>query len=492
MITIKCQSFHPVRLAAIFFGMLASPVSFANDLPNVVWIVSDDLGPELGCYGYPGVSTPNIDRLAAQGTRYTRAFSTSPVCSSSRTAFQTGQYQTTVGGHHHNTRDIPVLPDRIPTVTGLMQKAGYFVCNGNGRKTDSKLAKSHLNFAYTPKNFFDGIDWSERKDGQPFFAQVQIKEPHRAFLSRQREYPVAPIPPYYPDHPVTRADWGNYLASIEELDRRVGAVLDRLDTEGIAENTLIMFFGDHGRPHVRGKQWLYDGGLHVPLILRWPGKVSAGETRNELTSLLDLMPTTLAAAGIESPKLPGVNLLDPKWNGHERLFAARDRCGDAPDRIRSVRTKNFKYIRNFHPERPYTQLSSYKKLSYPVVTVMKVLHDEGQWTSPFMAATRPEEELYDLAADPHEMINLADNPAYAQQLGQLRSELDDWIVETGDKGAVEEKVDLETLLAEKRRWYEKTMKGRGLDPDLSDQDYLQWWMRELGVAEHATTDSQSR
>lgn len=456
----------------------------ADDRPNVVWIIADDLSPELGCYDYPGVSTPNIDRLASSGARYTKAFSTSPVCSASRTAFQTGVYQTSIGGHHHDTRVKLPLPDSVPTVTSLMRKAGYFVSNGIGKKTPMKKhAKSHLNFEYDDATFFDGHDWSQRSKGQPFFAQIQIREPHRGFIDREKEYPQSPIPPYYPDHPVTRADWANYLTSIEVLDQKVGEILDRLDNEGVAQNTLVFFFGDHGRPHVRGKQWLYDGGLHVPLIVRWPEHVVPGTVNQQLTSLLDLTPTTLAAAGVDGPELPGLNLTAANWNGHQHLFAARDRCGEAQDRIRSVRTNQFKYIRNFHPEKPYMQLSSYKKLLYPVETVMKVLHAEGAWDAPFMAATRPSEELYDLDADPFEMKNLAATADHQTQLSELRDAVNQWITRTGDQGAVDEsvKVDMEALRAEKRNWYEKTMRKRGLDPDLSDRAYLTWWEKTLNV-----------
>ncbi len=477
----------PALIASVVAAVAAASPSetAAADRPNIVWIVSDDLGPELGCFGYPGVATPNLDRLAAEGTRFTHAFSTAPVCSSSRTAFQTGLYQTTVGGHHHDTHDKRPLPAFATTVTAEMQRAGYFVSNGRGSATPEKrLAKSHLNFLYDPRTFFDGQDWTERAEGQPFFAQIQIKEPHRIFVKRDRTRPDAPIPPYYPEHPVTRADWDNYLASIEVLDATVGMVMERLEAEGLADNTLVIFFGDHGRPHVRGKQWLYDGGLHTPLIVRWPGKVAAGAVDDRLVSLLDLMPTTLAAAGVEAPgNLVGADLLDPDWKGHQQLFAARDRCGDAPDRIRSVRTHDFKYIRNFHPELPYLQLSSYKKTQYPVETVMKVLHAEGKWTSPFMADTRPAEELYDLRSDPHEMNNLAADPAFAGKLAELRGSLDRWIEETGDLGSVDEglTVDLDALMESKRKSYEKSMKSRGLDPDLSDRDYLDWWEKELGV-----------
>ncbi len=471
-----------------FFAALISllPIlAFAEERPNVVWIISDDLGPELGCYGYPDVATPNLDRLAKEGTRFTHAFSTAPVCSASRTAFQTGLYQTTVGGHHHDTRDKKPLKDFVTTVTDEMQKAGYFVSNGRGQKVaEKRIAKSHLNWVYDAREFFDGHDWTQRAEGQPFFAQVQFKEPHRQFVVAEKKYPNAPIPPYYPEHPVTTADWANYLASIEVLDQKVGALLDRLDDEGLADNTLVLFFGDHGRPHVRGKQWLYDGGLLVPLIARWPGRVDAGVVDKRLVSLIDMMPTTLAAAKVDPPgNLEGFDLFDPHFDGHDQLFAARDRCGDAPDRIRSVRTRDFKYIKNFHPEIPCMQHSGYKKTQYPVETVMKVLHAEGKWDSPFMAKTRPEEELYDLKVDPNEMNNLAGDPKFADKLAELRGDVNSWIKETNDLGAVDESltVDLDKVMAEKWKSYEKKMKSRGLEADVSDRDYLDWWEKELGV-----------
>ena len=195
------------------------------------------------------------------------------------------------------------------------------------------------------------------------------------------------------------------------------------------------------------------------------------------------MPTTLAAAGVEAPEVAGREFSRRRLEGHERLFAARDRCGDAPDRIRSVRTHSFKYIRNFHPEIPYLQHSGYKKLAYPVVTLMKVMHAQGRWDSPLMAKTRPAEELYDLTADPHEMTNLAAHPAHAEKLAELRDAVDQWIEKTGDLGTVNEgeTVDLEALMAEKWKYYENSMKRRGLDPDLSDRAYLNWWKKELGV-----------
>lgn len=451
--------------------------------PNILWLISDDLGPELGCYGYPDVATPNLDRLAKSGRLYQRAFSTSPVCSSSRSAFQTGRYQTSINCYHHLTRDKKQLPADVPTCIDLMRQAGYYISHGYGIAGNKRAAKFGVNYLYDKKAHFDGRDWANRKPGQPFFAQVHVGEPHRTFDKSDRSRPEAPIPPYYPEHPVTRADWANYLATIEELDRKVGAILERLKNEGVLENTLIIFFGDHGRPHVRDKQWLYEGGLHTPLIISWPAKIKGGVARTELTSLLDVMPTTLAAAGVQAPNLPGLDLLGENWEGHTMTFGARDRCGDAPDRIRSVRTSDFKYIRNFHPDRPYLQHSGYKKLQYPVLTLMKVMHRQGNWDSLLMAATRPKEELYDLRSDPHEMKNLADDPAYAKPLVRLRGELDRWMIDTGDQGGTDESktVDMKALMKGKWEYYEKIMEKRGLDPMLSDRHYLNWWKQELGV-----------
>lgn len=467
-------------LFAIFIVTCATELA-GNQAPNVLWIISDDLGPELSCYGYIGVKTPHIDQLAANGRLYTKAFSTAPVCSSSRSAFQTGRYQTSIRCHHHLTRNKQSLPDSVPTAIELMRKKGYFISLGSGIAGDKSNVKFGVNYLYDKKTIFDGHDWSERKNGQPFFAQVHISEPHRKFKKNTLSRPTATIPPYYPEHPITRADWANYLTSIEELDRKLGSIMKRLKDEKVLGNTLIFFFGDHGRPHVRDKQWLYDGGLHTPLIVSWHNKIEAGSIKNELVSLLDIMPTTLSAANIPLPKLPGSDLLAHDWKGHDVLFAARDRCGDAPDRIRSVRTSRLKYIRNFEPHRPYLQHSGYKKLSYPVLTLMKVMHAEGNWDSLFMSKKRPSEELYDLSIDPHEMTNLAGNPKYENQLLNLRNTLNNWTKETGDQGLMDESetVDINSILKEKRAFYESAMRRRGLDPNLSDRTYLDWWLKEL-------------
>jgi len=470
--------------------LLPALAAFASAQPlHVLWIISDDLGPELGCYGNPDVKTPRIDALAAEGRRFENAFTTSPVCSSSRTAFITGKYQTTINGHHHNTRDKQPLPERASTAMELFSRAGYATTNGSmkGEVPLGSPGKTHYNFIFDAKTAFDGYDWREIADkSQPLFAQVQIGEPHRSFKITGRSGADLKIPPFYPDHPVTRADYANYLAMVEEVDRKVGVVLDRLKEDGLYEKTAIFFFGDHGAPHVRGKQWLYDEGIHIPLIVRVPGE-EAGAVDERLISAIDILPTSLALAGIEPrSSMHGSNWRREGSKGREAVFAARDRCGDAPDRIRAVRTQDWKYIRNFEPERSYSQHSGYKKAGYPVLTLMAVMHRQGRLKGPaaeWFAETRPAEELYDLRSDPDEISNLAADPAHEEQLQKMRGMLEDWIGSFGDQGELDESevVDLPRVMEEKWKSFDRTMKKRGLSAEVSDEEYLRWWKKELGV-----------
>lgn len=469
----------------IFTASLLTTVTKAADRPNIIWIVLDDLGPELSCYGTSGVETPAMDRLAKAGTRYTNCFSSSPVCSASRSALVTGMSQTSIGAHHHRTRQMLELPTQVKTVMELFQDAGYFVCDMNPPGV-SRRVKRDYNFIYS-KAIFDGQDWSERNVGQPFFAQVQIHEPHRPFHNNEDPERTKHLrtSERYPDHPLVRADMADYLQSVEIGDELVAKILDRLDKEDLWKNTYVFLFGDHGRPHVWGKQWLYDEGLRVPLIVFNPNENLAEQVDDRLVSLIDIAPASLKVAGIEPhPGTQGVNFLDVDSDERKQIFAARDRCGEAEDRIRAVRTKRFKYIRNFNPEVPYSQLSSYKKLSYPVTTLLEVMHSQKRLkpaAAKMMAATKPPEELYDLHSDPDEICNLASDPDYTTQLASLRAELEHWIETTNDQGAKSEG-DLDyqqSIDAEKRNWFEKTMKRRGLSPDISDRQYLEWWKEQI-------------
>jgi len=458
----------------------------SKDRPNILWLDTEDLSPNLACYGEPLVKTPNLDRLAGDGVRFTNAFVTGAVCSATRSALATGMYQTSIGAHHHRSNRDKPLPKPARHFSHYLREAGYFVCNGRAL-TDGEPGKLDLNFKGEFDDFFDGADWSQRQDGQPFFAQMYFPETHRQFY-RDPDNPIdmdaVEIPPYYPDHPVVRRMWTLYLETIQNLDKKVGKVLQRLEDEGLAENTAVFFWGDHGRPMVRGKQWLYEGGIHIPLIVRWPGCVAPGIVDDKLVSTIDLTPTWLDAAGVAPPEhMEGQLFLGPEHPGREHIIAARDRCDEVDDRIRCVRTNQYKYIRNYCPELPYTQFGCYKKQAYPELTVMQILHRQDKLTpeqAQFMAPTKPQEELFDLQQDPHELNNLAAQPNQEITLQKMRDILDDWVRETGDCGETPEPEELK-LQKDKQfqENYARVMERRGLSADTPDEEYLAWWEKEL-------------
>ncbi len=470
-----------------FLGQVLGNAAEETDArPNLLWIISDDLGLELGCYGYQNVSTPNLDRLAAEGVRFTRAFASSPVCSSSRSAFITGMYQTSIGAYHHRAIDaFPDLPEGVAPLPHLLREAGYYTTNQPNALSTGRRGKVDYNFNHDPRALFVGDHFRNAPAGTPFFAQVQIFPPHRPFPTRpvsEERLAAVKLPPYYPEHPLTRRDWAAYLLAVEELDRLVGVTLAQLEESGRAENTIVVFFGDHGRPHVRDKQWLYEGGLATPLIVRWPSKLEAGQVRDDPVSLIDLAPTCLEWLGMETPEwMQGRSFADPARGGREYVFAARDRCGDAEDRIRAVRGKRWKYIRNFRPELPYMQTSIYKEMVYPVVHVLRLLHSRGELSEAaarFMTETRPPEELYDLEADPHELHNLADAPAHGAELEAMRGRLDDWMRTTGDRGdEVEDPAMVQSYREERLALFRRWLAARDLPEDADSAAMVEWWMQ---------------
>lgn len=454
--------------------------------PNILWIIAEDLSPDLACYGHPLVKTPNLDKLAAQGARFTNACTTSPVCSASRSAFMTGMYQTTIGCHHHRShrRDGYTLPQPVKVLTQYFRDAGYFTSNAAGLNFN-KPGKTDLNFKIDKP--FDGTDWRQRKQGQPFYAQVNFSETHRIF-KKDPDNPIdenkVELPPYYPDHPIARRDWANYLECVQVLDKKVGSVLKRLEDDGLVDDTIVFFFGDHGRPHLRGKQFLYEGGIAIPLIIRWPGHTQPGTVVDDLVSAIDFAPTSLSLAGIEPPEhMQGQVFLDPDTKKRDHLFAARDRCDGTVDRIRCVRTKRYKYIRNYYPNRPYMQFNLYRKHRYPMWTLMHILYAQGKLNPAqqlFMASTRPAEELYDLKTDPHEINNLAADPDHQETLHKFQAILDNWTEDTRDQGAVTEDPaigvrDYQSV----QDYYEPEQKKRNLPANAPPQEYLKYWQRTL-------------
>jgi arylsulfatase A-like enzyme len=429
-------------LFACLIGELCLPAAPATppNRPNILWIIGDDLGVELGCYGVSIMRTPAIDQLASQGARFTRCFTTAPVCSPSRSALMTGMYQTTINAHNH--RSLTRLPPDVRPITDHFRRAGYYTANV---KTIAPGLESHgkTDYNFTVEKPFDGEDFDDLTNHQPFFAELQFTEPHRGSWKpgQSLEYRVDPakvdLPPYYPKDTVVRKDWAGYLDVIDYLDTKVAAVLKRLAEHKLDQNTIIFFFGDNGRCHVRDKQWLYEGGLHIPLIVRWPDRIKAGSVRDDLISAIDISATSLKLAGAALPKnMQGRDFLAPDAQPRKYIFGARDRCDETVDRIRSVRDDRYKLIHNFMPERPYTQPNAYKERAYPALAVMKRLHSEGKLTPEqelFMAPQRPPDELYDLQADPHELRNLAQSPNHQDILKGLRAELEKWMKECDDR-----------------------------------------------------------
>lgn len=492
MINAKADSAEIIAILILSLGMLCTgcePQESGSEhqagRPNILWIIADDLSPDLGSYGNRLVHTPNTDKLASQGQRYTNAFATHPICSPSRSALYTGMYQTTIRAHQHRTFDRPPLPDSIRVITEYFDQAGYFTSNGDG-SPDSKPGKTDFNFE--AGDVFDGTDWSQRAEGQPFFASVQIYYPHRPF-DQDTLHPVDPgqveLPPYYPDRPLSRKDWSDYLESVQHMDRKVGEVLHRLEEEGLAGNTIVFFFADQGRPHVRAKQWLYDAGLQVPLIIRWPGTITPGEQSDKLVSLVDISAASMAAAGIAPPEhLHGKNFFGEQSRNY--IFATRNRADAVVDHIRAVRSDRFKYIKNYMPERPYTQFGHYKLYRYPMLALMHWLHEQDKLTPAqalFMRAEKPDEELYDTRNDPWEIHNLAGNAAYQDTLQQMREVLRQWQKRTNDPGDYDPD-DYEEILKRRQEKYQTRWENRGIEnpKNIDFGRYVQWWKQKLGVS----------
>ncbi|HEX5269233.1 MAG TPA: sulfatase [Gemmataceae bacterium] len=408
---------HVLSLAlAVLAFATAAGAADKPKRPNVLWLIAEDLGPHLGCDGTQQVWTPNLDKLAKDGVRYTHCFTTSPVCSPSRSAFMTGMYQTTIGAHNHRAHrdDGYKLPDGVRVLTDWFRDAGYYTANVRELPKDMGfrgVGKTDWNFTYEGKPF-DSDRWADLNGHQPFFAQINFQETHRPFHAPKKADPArVEIPPYYPDHPVTRADWAAYLDSLTELDRKIGLVLKQLEADGLADSTIILFFGDNGQAHVRGKQFCYDSGLKVPLLIRWPKDFPVpkhfkpGTVDDRLIDAIDFAPTMLTLCGAKKPaKMEGqVFLGDAAGPPRRYSFGARDRCDETVFRFRTVRDARYRYIRNFTPERPFLQANEYKQRAYPVWSLISELGKKGElpdWQKAFYLAPRmPPEELYDMDAD---------------------------------------------------------------------------------------------
>ena len=435
----------------------AAPASSTR--PNIVWISNEDMSPHIGVYGDALARTPVLDRFARESIRYTHAFTTAPVCAPSRAAIITGMYQNAIGAQHMRTTE-----DRVPELPGpylavppfyvkafpeYLRAAGYFT--SNRAKTDYQFG--------VPFTIWDdlgpGAHWRNRRDRtQPFFSVFNLDVTHESQI-----FPTSParkgkplitdparviVPPYYPDTPLVRQELARMYDNIADMDAQVGEILSQLESDGLAENTIVFYWSDHGDGVPRSKRSLYDSGLRVPLMIRWPAMSPgiANSVSDQLVSMVDLAPTVLALAGVEVPAhLQGRVFIGPKGTPPpEFVFGARDRMDIEYDMMRSARDRQFLYIRNFAPEQPYAGHIIYRNQS-AIMQEWFRLQAERALTGPaalWMRTSRPAEELYDTVADPHQIRNLAADEKHWQTLAHLRKAVTDWMARINDQGLVNE------------------------------------------------------
>ncbi|MFI3332018.1 MAG: sulfatase [Rikenellaceae bacterium] len=457
-------------------GLTLLPLGAATELKaqpqeepiNILWLFGEDISPWMPAYGDNTVETPNIDFLAENGVLFTNCYATCSVSSPSRSAIITGAMQTTIGMHNHRTGRteelIYSLPEGVEVLPQIFRESGFYTFNAG---------KDDFNWHYEwsdywggeqlpVKRFFgkEGVGtWRDRAEGQPFFGVMEL---YGGKNHSKVEDPVDPstivVPPYYPNVRMMQEQLAVHYNQIKLTDNEIAEVIEQMKRDGIYENTIIIFMSDNGYQTLRDKQFLYDGGIHMPFIVAAPGNhallerlgVEAGEVRDDMISLLDVTATSLAMADIEIPDyMESLDIFDKDFH-RDYIVAARDRCDFTIDRIRAIRTKEFKYIRNFMTDRPLMQ-AQYRDVTKPYQDFMEVWRSgEVTFADEWLSEERPAEELYDIVNDPHEIHNLASDPTYSKELRKMRRTLDKWIKQTGDKGDTPEPIEELQILYE--RW----------------------------------------
>lgn len=407
--------------------------------PNIIWLMAEDMSTDLACYGFPNVKTPNLDKMANEGVRFDNAFVTNPICSPSRSAMMVGTHQVKTNSHNHRSnREVP-LDKQFTPFTQKLREAGYTTILGN-HAVMKKGRKIDVNFKHEPIGEWDGetkfglfdkYDTFEKAD-EPFFAQIQLVVTHRGpwwnDVREQSKHPVNPetveMPKYLADDPAIRLDWAKYLDQIEYMDNEVGVIFKELEDKGMADNTVVIFIGDNGRCNIKGKGYLHDSGLRIPLIVYYPEQFKGGKIRKDVVSATDITASVLDFAGIETPSyMTGKPMFSDDFN-REYVYGARDLWDEIPEKIRAVTSGEWKYIRNDKPEIPFDAHQAYLEFYRPAVHIMRDLNKEGKLNDVqkfFFQPTKPKEELYNLKNDPQELNNLANNPEYASILKKLRA-----------------------------------------------------------------------
>lgn len=435
----------------------------AAQRPNILYIALEDITPMMGCYGDEYAKTPNFDQLAAEGIRYTHAYSVGPVCSVSRSSIVTGMYPSAIGTMHHRSGGVPA-PEFLKFVPNLMGEAGYYTTN---RKGDFNIVG--MVYDKQGKKKRGGVDapWRNRPDpNQPFFSKVDFGECHSSITKIPEDVIVkqrlnrlqpgdfhdpakAPIPSYHPDDPLFRKAWSRYYDSVTQVDYRTGEIIANLKKDGLWDDTIVIVWADHGVGMPRGKHTCWEQGTHVPLIVRFPAKyqrlapAEPGSVLDDLVCLMDMAPSVLTLAGIEPPEYMQGRALLCKSDAKPREFvvAGRNRLDTRSEFVRAIRDKRYRYQRNFYPHLPFAPYETFQ-FEASVYERWGELARAGKLKGAQIEYARrfkPLEQLYDSESDPEMVRNLAGDPAHADVLKKMRRRLHDWMIETRDLALVEER-----------------------------------------------------
>ena len=463
------MTINPLRLAILIAVASFTSFAVAKDRPNILWLFAEDTSPWMGCYGDPvnQGQTPNIDSLAERGVRFSRAYVPAPVCSACRSAIMGGMNQIRFGAHEHRSSRGPAkinLPENMKLLPQLVKETGYFTFNFG--KDDYNFVWDQAATYSLQKKSRAAIDWQQLKDNQPFFGQIQTaggKNNTAKFPADRKTDPQSvTVPPDYPQNQLYRETVAQHYDAIRKDDDFIGTVLQGLRESGLADSTIVVYFGDHGANNlVRHKQMPTEGGLHVPFIIAGPSPfVPSPSVRDDLVDLLDLSATTLAWAGVDKPDwYEGQDLFAEVVVPRSFVAAAKDRLDHTIDRVRTIRTDRFRYTRNFKTDRILLQ-PQYRD-NRPFLENLHELYQSGE-LSPKLTeiyfGERPAEEFYDVKADPSQVNNLIDDPRYRDEIQRHRMRLDEWIA-VGDEGVDEEPLAELAYQANGQKW------GEGVNPE---------------------------
>ncbi len=445
-------------LVLILLGCQQKENANTSRPPNIIWLVAEDQSPDFfPFYGNPTVALPHLEQLAKDGVLYQNAYSPVPVCAPARSALITGLYPSSLGTHNMRTYNgyqkeneptinipsySPVVPEGVKMFTEYLRAAGYY-CTNN--------AKEDYNFKALPSAWDDSsrkAHWRNRPTDAPFFAVFNFGITHESQIWRQADKPLLvdpnslSVPPIFPDNAVVRKDLAINYSNLIRLDIQIGKVIEQLKADGLYDDALIFFYGDHGGPFPRHKRALYETGIKVPLVIKMPKNAHAGAQENRLVSFIDFAPTLLSVAGIEPPKImQGKAFLGiHKTDASQFIFATSDRFDETVDRLRAIRYGQYKYIRNFNPEITNALPNTYRAQMAMMQNMRQLweAHKLPERVGRWFATPKPKEELYDLIQDPYELNNLAATPALKDTLVFLRNTLDQWMQETKDMGSIPE------------------------------------------------------